>query len=135
MIPHYDQETLVKWAASRPFVIRMWILGSRARGDSSPDSDLDVAIEIEPIRPSDANAYSSYCARHQGWHAEIQPYLSLRLHLCHYNPNIPETFEIPVPREDGTVEKIQQVSIVQEVERDGILIYDAARTPPNPTAG
>lgn len=29
-------------------VSRLWLFGSRARGDARPDSDLDILIEIDP---------------------------------------------------------------------------------------
>lgn len=33
-------------AGRQPLVGRMWLFGSRGRGDHRPDSDLDVAIEL-----------------------------------------------------------------------------------------
>lgn len=38
---------LAAWAKRSPIVNRLWIFGSRARGTERPDSDLDVAIEID----------------------------------------------------------------------------------------
>jgi predicted nucleotidyltransferase len=29
-------------------VSRLWLFGSRARGDARPDSDLDILIEVDP---------------------------------------------------------------------------------------
>ena len=127
MIHPHDQQALEEWAASKPFVQRMWVIGSRARGDHRPDSDLDVAIEIEPIRPGDATALASFAYRHQEWMQEIQPHLLHRLHLCHYNPDFAETFETTLCDLDGNERQIRQVSIVQSALRDGILIYDAAQ--------
>ena len=34
---------------------RVWLFGSRARGDARPTSDVDVAVEsLDPARPVDA---------------------------------------------------------------------------------
>jgi predicted nucleotidyltransferase len=130
MIHPQDQRVLGQWAASKPFVKRLWVFGSRAIGTQRPDSDLDVAIEIDPVRPADATAFASFHYRHVRWLSEIQPLLFHQLHLCHYNPNIPETFSYDTHNAEGELEQEEQVSIVQLVERDGILIYDAAQEQP-----
>jgi predicted nucleotidyltransferase len=31
-------------------VTQMWLIGSRARGDNRPDSDIDLMIEVDPER-------------------------------------------------------------------------------------
>jgi predicted nucleotidyltransferase len=36
------------WAASQPLVGMLYVFGSRTRGTARPDSDLDVAIELDP---------------------------------------------------------------------------------------
>jgi len=39
-------ERLRAWAIVESFIRRVWIFGSRARGDHRIDSDIDVAVEI-----------------------------------------------------------------------------------------
>jgi predicted nucleotidyltransferase len=41
------QALLSTWAAERPLVNRLWLFGSRVRGDHRPDSDVDVAVELD----------------------------------------------------------------------------------------
>lgn len=38
---------LTAWAAKEPLVGRLWLFGSRAREQHRPDSDVDVAIELD----------------------------------------------------------------------------------------
>jgi predicted nucleotidyltransferase len=38
---------LAEWAASKPAVLSLSVFGSRARGDARPDSDLDLAFELD----------------------------------------------------------------------------------------
>ncbi|MEB0308338.1 nucleotidyltransferase domain-containing protein [Pseudomonas sp. 10B1] len=41
-------EQIVKgWAASHAQISKVWLFGSRVRGTHRPDSDLDVAVEID----------------------------------------------------------------------------------------
>jgi uncharacterized protein len=77
-------EALHGWAASKPFLRRLWIFGSRARGTARSDSDLDVAIEIDPVG-NDENAYTSFVGDAGSWRNELQPLLTYELHLKWYD--------------------------------------------------
>lgn len=44
-----DVAAVRDWIAARfPFVQRIWLYGSRARGDHSPRADIDLAVECVP---------------------------------------------------------------------------------------
>jgi hypothetical protein len=53
-------------AASTPVIKRLWLFGSRYRMDHSPDSDLDIAVEVEWIAGQGLGAcedhFSLWCA-------------------------------------------------------------------------
>ena len=100
--------TLRKWAEQHEFVRRMWLFGSRARGDHRDDSDIDVALDIDPD-PTSANAYASFMFLHKGWEDELNSLVAgPRVHLCHYNdnPDLPE-----------------ENNIRSDVDREGIRLY------------
>lgn len=79
------KKELRAWALAHPYVKKVWIYGSRAKGTPSPCSDLDVAIEIDPVG-NDEDAYTSFVSEHQKWHNELQPQLPYTLHLEWYDP-------------------------------------------------
>lgn len=101
-------EKLRVWALARPYVKKVWIYGSRAKGGSLPDSDLDVAIEIHPVG-NDEDTYTSIVSERQKWITELQPQLPYSLHLEWYDPN-------------GRNAVVQHA-----VDVDGIVIFE--RTP------
>jgi predicted nucleotidyltransferase len=52
-------DIVAQWAESQPSVTRAYIYGSRVRGSHREDSDLDVAIEIQPL-PGDSSAFATW---------------------------------------------------------------------------
>lgn len=44
-------------ASARCDVVRVWVFGSRARGSSTPDSDLDVAVEFNAAESTERRAW------------------------------------------------------------------------------
>ena len=56
LAPDLDRDALLarlqalKPALQREGITRMWLIGSRARGDNRPDSDIDLMVEIDEGR-------------------------------------------------------------------------------------
>jgi predicted nucleotidyltransferase len=68
------------WAQQRPGIRRLWIFGSRARGTHRPDSDLDIAFEIDRL-PTDQAAEEFQTQVRPSWMAELSALFGLKVHL------------------------------------------------------
>jgi predicted nucleotidyltransferase len=95
-----DEECMkvVEWAKHHPVIERVYLYGSRARGDGQPDSDIDLAIEM---------TFLEWFDWHAAYKAKPDLHLSHPVDLEWYKPN----------------EGLERVGT--GVERDGILLYDS----------
>lgn len=75
-----DLQTLLDWAQSNECIRRVWVLGSRVRGEGRPDSDLDVAVEMDAIG-RDEQAQTGWMELSPRWRAELGKGLSAPLDL------------------------------------------------------
>ena len=91
-VPQKDLEEIIAWLDTHDVFERAWIFGSRAMGDSRPDSDLDLAIQHGAMR-GDSNAFTTSIAEAKNWRAELQPRISLELDLQSYIPGDTEVVE------------------------------------------
>jgi predicted nucleotidyltransferase len=65
-----DDETkaaLSRWAAQTRAISKLWLFGSRARGDHRPDSDFDFAIELMPKAGSTDWAFFDFIQNAGEW--------------------------------------------------------------------
>ena len=96
-----------KWAYSHHEIKRVYLFGSRARGDSKPDSDVDLAVDVVGIEGE--NAYTRYVFNKDVWKDELKLALGKPINIVrkidHGKPEIQES-----------------------IKRDGVLIYER---PPN----
>jgi len=46
-------DSIARWAAENPEVRRVWVFGSRAKGTHGPNSEIDIAVELEPVGDSE----------------------------------------------------------------------------------
>jgi predicted nucleotidyltransferase len=77
-------ETIVaQWAEDQALVLRAWLFGSRVRGTSRADSDLDVAIEIRTL-PGDSCPFTTFTCEGDKLKHSLQARLSLDLDLHWY---------------------------------------------------
>ena len=97
--------SIVEWARAIPAIKAVWMFGSRARRDHRPDSDLDLAYELQGTRPNEL--YGMAMFRGRQWQRELEPYIPVRLDLQFSHPEI--TSEVVSPA----------------VSREGVLLYSA----------
>lgn len=97
-----DKTLILEWAARHSEIRKVWLFGSRARGDNGPDSDIDLGIEVEGETMGERDATWAF--------AEWQDDLQLSLEVDHqlHDP-ADSTSEIVGPG----------------VRRDGQLLYEA----------
>lgn len=103
---------LTAWAHRTACVRRVWIFGSRARGDHTRTSDVDVALDIDPVG-NDESAEVSFIATAWKWRDELDARIPYKLHLQWYDPS-------------GSTPPVQR-----GVETSGILVYERAVQPDN----
>jgi predicted nucleotidyltransferase len=77
------EERVARWAAAQPLVLRAWIFGSRARGTSRDESDIDVAIEIRKLS-GDSCPWTTFMFEGERFKHSLQELLSLELDLQWY---------------------------------------------------
>lgn len=75
-----DLEVLKAWAHTNRCIRRVWIFGSRARGEATQTSDLDVAVEIDAVG-RDESAQLSWMDLSPDWRSELATKLSVRVQL------------------------------------------------------
>jgi hypothetical protein len=61
-LPDEWRDGLIGWAKRTNAVRKLWLLGSRAKGTSRPDSDVDIAIALMPAKRGHDWALGDYFA-------------------------------------------------------------------------
>jgi predicted nucleotidyltransferase len=92
-----DRRKIVEWAKRHPVIERVYLYGSRARGEERSDSDIDLAIEMP---------YVEWFEWHSAYKEKPDLHLSHAVDLQWYKPN----------------EGLEKVGT--GVERDGVLLYE-----------
>ena len=91
------------WARRHPEITKVWLYGSRARGDFACASDIDLAIETAGVTISDRQVRWMVAAAE--WRRELR--LSCEVHMEWYDPDA-------------------ELEIVGAgVRNDGLLLYEA----------
>lgn len=77
------------WARGKPLVKRVYLFGSRVRKDHSPDSDIDIAVELDPsaFRGADeSGGLATWMFEAPAWREELRQLLPLKVQLERYHP-------------------------------------------------
>ena len=78
---------LATWAAEKPLINRLWLFGSRVRGENRHNSDLDVAIELDMSSTKgidESGGVATWAFDSTMWKSELEGLLSLTLDLQRY---------------------------------------------------
>lgn len=69
-----------RWARTKPLISKITALGSRAAGTNLPNSDFDLAFEIDPD-PNDSCAMATWWGVRDQWLEELQSLVPVELQL------------------------------------------------------
>lgn len=78
------------WARGKSLVKRAYIFGSRVRGDHQPDSDIDIAVELDPDvfqGADESGGLATWMFETKGWKEELETLICLKVQLERYHPN------------------------------------------------
>jgi predicted nucleotidyltransferase len=67
---------VASWAARKPTIRAVWLIGSRAKQTARPDSDVDLAVAYR----LPANVATDYW-QHNDWAVELETLLDLPVHV------------------------------------------------------
>ena len=70
-LPADSVELIRQWAARTDSVREVWLFGSRAKGTSRPDSDVDIGIYLMPPAEGADWALALYTAEGDAWQREL----------------------------------------------------------------
>lgn len=100
-------ESLRVWASNELDLLHVWICGSYAKGQASPESDLDVAVEVIP--KDGETSYDVFACSAEEWRAQLAPRVA------------PNKLDLKLYDKSGLREKVRRA-----VDEHGILVYERA---------
>jgi predicted nucleotidyltransferase len=86
------------WASKNDNVSELWLFGSRARGDSRRDSDVDLAIALMPPTGKHDWAAGAYFGLHTEWKRQLEAIVGRHVSL---EAIVPGTDEDAAVRRSG----------------------------------
>jgi predicted nucleotidyltransferase len=89
-LPADSVELIRQWAVRTNAVQEVWLFGSRAKGTSRPDSDVDIGIYLTPHEW----AFGIYVAKGDAWQRELAGLLGMPVSLEAVTPDLPGHSEV-----------------------------------------
>src|ERR1700687_889149 len=80
------RDTLTAWAEATPRIRRLWVFGSRTTDVYDPDSDIDIAVEIEPVGDSE-ETLTLWMVNSEKWQVQLRQQVNLEVDLEWFDPD------------------------------------------------
>ena len=77
--PEQWRNGLIEWVRRTNAVSELWLFGSRAKGTSRPDSDVDIAIALMSPKANHNWALGDYFAFADNWRRELEKVVQRRV--------------------------------------------------------
>jgi predicted nucleotidyltransferase len=84
-----EKEKLAAWAAGIPRIRRVWLFGSDAKRNARENTDLDIAIEMEPVADSE-ETITVWIAHAEQWQNELESRIGTAVDLEWFDPDVDE---------------------------------------------
>jgi predicted nucleotidyltransferase len=80
------KKVVSEWANTLTIKVEICLFGSRSKGSSTANSDLDLALELlEPMSLSDRTLF--WIDHHKKWEGELSKLLNMKVDLQLYEPD------------------------------------------------
>jgi len=85
---------IIGWARQTNAVDELWLCGSRPKGTSRPDSDVDIAVSLMPARGGHDWALGDYLALSPVWQRSLEAIVGRRVSVTAILPETPGDTEV-----------------------------------------
>lgn len=82
-------DVVSNWARGKPLIKRVYLFGSRVRGDHKPTSDLDIAVELDRSAftgSDETGGLATWMFESEAWRNELKVLIPLEIQLVRYHP-------------------------------------------------
>jgi predicted XRE-type DNA-binding protein/predicted nucleotidyltransferase len=87
-LAEHELSAIARWAEQTPWIFEIRLFGSRAKGTTRPDSDIDLAVTVTSNERGN-NALGIFCARADQWKRQLGERTGRPVSLQWYGPESP----------------------------------------------
>ena len=93
-LPNEWRDEIIAWARRINAVHELWLFGSRAKGTSRPDSDVDIAVSMMPAKGNHDWALGEYFSLAMTWQHELERIVGRHVSFTAIVPDTPGDTEV-----------------------------------------
>jgi predicted nucleotidyltransferase len=93
-LPAQWRAEIIAWTRKTNAVDELWLFGSRAKGTSRPDSDVDIAVSLMPAKGDHNWAFGDYFALANDWRHALEKIVGRHVSFTAIVPTTPGDTEV-----------------------------------------